>query len=114
MSEAVDIDGVLGDDWHPMYSAPVWLCTDEPCECGAQWKPAPEHGEGAREMTHTEACEYMAWANAEEAFYNREWEIDDADVDAYLAYCSACFAEELDIHTPQQWRIHNRPTGPLG
>lgn len=50
----------------------------------------------------------------DEAWYDPEWELDDADADAYLAYTSACINEELDFHTPHMWRVHGRPTGPLG
>jgi hypothetical protein len=114
MDTDIDTTGVLGDDWHPLYSDPIWYSTDAPCVCGATWQPAPEFGQGAREMTHTEACRYMVWANADEQYCDPEWELADEDTDAYLAYTAACINESCDFHTPHMWRVHGRPTGPLG
>ena len=33
--------------------------------CGAVWQPAPAVGRGAREMVHSNECEYIIWLNAE-------------------------------------------------
>ena len=135
MDTDMDYTGVLGDDWHPLYSDPIWHSTDAPCVCGATWQPAPKFGQGARKMTHTEACRYMEWANADmddgcgqwgcvncypgedEEWYDPEWELDhldDSEVNEYLAYTTACIVELCDFHTPHMWRVHGRPTGPLG
>jgi hypothetical protein len=73
----------------------------------------------------------MEWANADmdgcgqwgcvncypgedEEWYDPAWELDDADVDEYLAYTTACINESCAMHSPHMWRVHGRPTGPLG
>ena len=36
------------------------------------------------------------------------------EMDAYLAYMTACETELCEPHTLHMWRIHGRPDGPLG
>lgn len=64
--------------------------------------------------------EFMSWlADAIEATGRVVWEEGEpwaveADDNAYLEYVEACEAENLEAHDVDMWRVHGRPTGPLG
>ena len=56
---------------------------------------------------------YCAWANDDEDDIDaRAATIDE--LERHLGYVIACALENLDAHTMAEWRVHGRPTGPLG
>lgn len=46
--------------------------------------------------------------------YASRFPIGLAERDAWLGYVAACEAENLDHYDPHMWRVHERPTGPIG